>query len=75
MPYAHAAIEWFDSEGERHFFPTGAEVGPDDGIPGYEELECVKDEPYDPANEPKVLPKFVEIDGVRYERAEEAPDA
>jgi hypothetical protein len=78
MPYAHAAIEWFDEDGQKRYFETGAEVGPKDDIPGYDELVeagTIRDEKYDPANEPKLLPKFVEIDGVRYERQQEDSDA
>lgn len=71
MAYAHAVIEYpVDAEdlskGVVRLNP-GDEV-PEDA-PGYDELVdggSVRDEPYDPANEPKLMPKFIEIDGVRY---------
>jgi hypothetical protein len=71
MAYAHAVIEVpvdADDPGKGVVrYERGADV-PDD-LPGIEELVeagSVRDEEYDPSEEPKQTPDFIEIDGVRY---------
>lgn len=66
MAYAHAVIE-VPRDDDVVVYNRGDEV-PDD-LPGMDELRefgSIQDEPYDPANEPKQVPDYVEIDGVRY---------
>lgn len=76
MPYAHAVIEVpFDAEDPTQgvvVYQRGDEV-PDD-LPGAEELRehgSVRDEEYDASKEPTQVPDFVEIDGVRYVKADD----
>jgi len=75
MAYAHAVIETSD-----HTYKRGDEVPSD--LEGYDELVdagSIRDEEYDPSEEPTQHPDFVEIDGVRYvktgEGAEETSNA
>lgn len=76
MAYAHALIEYTDAEGNLVRIAQGAEVTTD--IPGYDEIVeggGIKDEPYDPNAEPKLVPDYVEIDGVRYVKSTDGAEA
>lgn len=71
MAYAHAVIEVprdaEDPSAGVVTYQRGAEV-PDDlaGMDELREYGSVRDESYDPAEEPAQTPDVVEIDGVRY---------
>lgn len=73
--YAHATIELADGRK----FQRGDEIPRDfaTDLPGMSELVeagSVRDEPYDPANEPTQTPDTVEIDGVVYVKAADAAE-
>jgi hypothetical protein len=71
MAYAHAVIEVprdaNDPSQGSVTYKRGDTV-PDDlsGIEELREAGSVRDEEYDPSDEPTQVPDFVEIDGVRY---------
>jgi hypothetical protein len=70
MAYAHMHIEDREADGTVTWYAPGEEVP--ESVNGYDDLVeqgAIKDEPYDPDAQPKALPEYVEIDGVRYERA------
>jgi hypothetical protein len=68
MAYAHAVIETPDRTYKR-----GDEVPADlDGYDQLVEAGSVRDEAYDPAEEPVQTPEFVEINGVRYVKTGES---
>lgn len=71
MAYAHAVIEVprdADDPSAGVVVYQRGDVVPDDldGMDELVEYGSVKDEEYDPSNEPTQTPKYVEIDGVRY---------
>jgi len=71
MAYAHAVIEVpvdADDPGKGVTRYNRGDTVPDD-LPGIEELVeagSVRDDEYDPTEEPTQAPEFIEIDGVRY---------
>lgn len=69
MAYAHVHIEDRLDDDSVVWYNPGDEVP--ETVSGYDELYergVIRDEPYDPESQPKALPDYVEIDGVRYER-------
>lgn len=76
MAYAHALIEYTDDDGAVVRYNRGDSVPK--STPGFDELVeegAIKNEKYDPDAEPKLTPEFVEVDGVRYVKANDGAEA